>query len=197
MKGKERVKTPQIADGDSTLDEVSTVIILDTFILALFSIVMFGTALVLIATHNGLLSSQPSENFYQEQNRTYSLARVEMPQFASRPCGDDSFPFAGPARPDLHGSSVRRGLIEDGGIFNLQRIAPTRSSLRIAAAQLNSIRNAGGGAAEVRIGDQALVPHEQAAPSLPEQAGSGGSGVWNGTDGLYDGYAISTIINNP
>lgn len=194
MKGKERVKTPQLADGDSTLDEVSTVIILDTFILALFSIVMFGTALVLITTHNGLSRSQPGENVYQEQNPTYSLALVEMPRSAVDPCGEDNFRLGGPARPGLQGSSVRRGLIEDG-IFTLQRIAPTRSPLRAAAAQPNSIRNVGG--SEVRMGDQALVPHEQAAPPVPEQAGSGGSDVWNGNDGLYDGYAISTIINNP
>lgn len=196
MKGKERVKTPQLADGDSTLDEVSKVIIQDTFILALFSIVMLGTALILITTHNGLVRSQPDENLIQEQEPTYLLAMVEEQPLGSKPCGEDSFLLAGPVEPDLRGESVSPNLIDDGRIFTLQRISPMRFSARVATSQSNSIRNSGGVVAEGRVGDQAPA-HERAIPAVPEQVASGGSEVSSGTGDIYDGYAISTIINNP
>ena len=194
MKGNERVKTPQLADGDSTLDEVSTVIILDTFILALFSIVMFGTALVLIATHNGFLSLHPREDVHKERNPAYTLALVERPQFAANPCGENSFWFAGPTGSDPQGASARPGLIDNGSMFTLQRSSRARSAPHGVAIQPNSIRNAGSVVAEEKIRDHEPLAQEQA---VTEQTGSGGSYMWNDTGELYDGYAISTIINNP
>jgi hypothetical protein len=197
MKGSKRVATPQLAGGDSTLDEVSTVIIQDTFILALFSIVMLGTALISITTHNGFLSSEPGDSFYQEPTPSYSLAMLERQQIAAGPCGENSLRFGGSVRPDLRGEPVRRGLIDHDSIFTLQRSFSTRFSPRVGAAQPNSGEKAGGDVGEEKIVDRAPVVQEQAVPYAPEQAASGGSDLWNGTGDLYDGYAISTIINNP
>ena len=105
MKGNKGAKTSRFPGNESTFEQVFTVIILDTFILALFSIVMLATAVVSVTTKNGLQDASRTE-LERRQNPEGPIARVEKQFSTAATRREEISKLVGLIRPGSPGGST-------------------------------------------------------------------------------------------
>ena len=200
MKSTNGAKTPQLPSGDDTFEQISTVIILDTFILALFSLVMLATALVSITTHNSLSKSTSSSNSDRGQNPTNTVAVVENRFLRGRSRAEKFSKSVSVVHKGSISGSLPQNFLGESDIFTFQKPAPMRLFGRPSTTQVGTLEKFMGAVRGGRVGSPERVLREPATPTsveieIKDSPATGGPDPWNAGD-FYDGYGISTIINN-
>ena len=199
MKGNKGAKTSRFPGNESTFEQVFTVIILDTFILALFSIVMLATAVVSVTTKNGLQDASRTE-VERRQNPEGPIARVEKHFSTAATRREEISKLVGLIRPGSPGGSVHQGLLPDSGTFTFHRPAPMRFFERPTNAQVGMSEKSTGGFQGGKTDSPSPIMPDRVAALPPERetkgsTAAGGFEPWNTSEDFYDGYGISTTIN--